>query len=153
MNEEENNSFRDLPVLGKIIVVILISIIIIGAFSVVFGGFFFGIAGFFTLFGVYYESIGMLLLYVLYVFLFGYIFEVFAKVFIRLAAMRVQGKFGLFFVRMTIDSFFNWLVLFSVDEFMSSIKISITTEIAAALLLFLAGEAIDSKKRSKNKRQ
>ncbi|SFD95137.1 Regulatory protein YrvL [Bacillus sp. OV194] len=152
MNKDNNNdSFRDMNLFNKIFVVTALTFLVILSISFVLGIFFLGIAGFFSLFGVQYESLYSLLIFVLFFFLLGFIFDLFSIAFIKLSSQYVLGKYQLFFTRMVIDCTFTWLSLHTVDEFMNSITIPVTTEIGAVLLFFFIEVAFDDKEKIKGK--
>ncbi|RRN67167.1 hypothetical protein EI200_23715 [Peribacillus simplex] len=144
---KDNDSFRDLNLFNKIFVVTALTFLVILSISFVLGSFFLGIAGFFSLFGVQYESLYSLLIFVLFFFLLGFIFDLFSIAFIKLSSQYVLGKYKLFITRMVIDCTFTWLALHTVDEFMNSITIPFTTEIIAVSLFFFIEVAFDVKKK------
>jgi hypothetical protein len=150
MNKDNNNdSFRDMNLFNKIFVVTALTFLVILSISFVLGSFFLGIAGFFSLFGVQYESLYSLLIFVLFFFFLGFIFDLFSIAFINLSSLYVLGKYKLFITRMVIDCTFTWLSLHTVDEFMNSIAIPVTTEIGAVLLFFFIEVAFDDKEKNK----
>ncbi|MES1042829.1 hypothetical protein FOA20_26160 [Peribacillus simplex] len=152
MNKDNNNdSFREMNLFNKIFVVTALTLLVILAISFVLGIFFLGIAGFFSLFGVQYESLYSLLIFVLFYFLLSFIFDLFSISFINLTSQYVIGKYKLFITRMVIDCTFNWLSLHTVDELMNSITIPVTTEIGAVLLFFFIEVAFDDKEKIKGK--
>ncbi|MGE7186235.1 YrvL family regulatory protein [Peribacillus sp. NPDC006672] len=151
MNKDnDNDSFRDMNLFNKIFVVTALTFLVILYISFVLGSFFLGIAGFFSLFGVQYESLYSLLIFVLFFFFLGFIFDLFSIAFINLSSLYVLGKYKLFITRMVIDCTFTWLSLHTVDEFMNSIAIPVTTEISAVLLFFFIEIAFDDKEKIKS---
>ena len=104
---KDNDSFRDMKLFNKILVVTALTF------------FFLGITGFFSLFGVKYESFYSLLIFVLFFFLLSFIFDLFSIAFIHLSSQYVLGEYKLFITRMVIDCIFTWLSLHTVDEFMN----------------------------------
>ncbi|MDF9759596.1 energy-coupling factor transporter transmembrane protein EcfT [Peribacillus simplex] len=150
MNKDnDNDSFRDMNLFNKILVVTALTFLVILSISFVLGSFFLGIAGFFSLFGVQYESLYSLFIFVLFFFFLGFIFDLFSIALINLASLYVLGKYKLFITRMFIDCTFTWLSLHTVDEFMNSIAIPVTTEICAVLLFFFIEVAFDDKEKNK----
>lgn len=131
--EEENEKFSDLNLSTKIIVVTGILFVV----TILFGGFLLGFNGLFVLFGVQYESFWSLLLYVLSVFVIGSIVDFFARGIIMLTTQQMTGRYKIFFTRMVIDTSFTWVMLYSIDEYMTTITVPLLTEIVAAFLLFL----------------
>ncbi|SES18005.1 Regulatory protein YrvL [Gracilibacillus ureilyticus] len=135
MSNNDSDSFRDMNGKEKIVTVLAIALLIIFAVGFVIGLYFFGIAGVFQLLGVQYTSIWALVIFVVSYFLLGIIAELFFKVFYKLTVRKITGKAQRFFIRIGFESTSNWLVLFTVDEFMNSITISFQTELIIALLL------------------
>lgn len=141
MDEEED----DLGLIGKIMVITLLVLLVLFALTVVIGGFFFGFLGFFHLFGVEYDSIGSVVLFVVFSFLLGIVVDLVPGALYRIYAPRMQGKYKIATVQIAVDTVFSWITLFTIDEFMNSITIPLATEIAAALLLALMEIVFDDK--------
>ncbi|WP_231378707.1 YrvL family regulatory protein [Virgibacillus sp. CM-4] len=59
----------------------------------------------------------------------GIIVEIFFKVIYKLSVRNITGRIKVFFVRISVAALSNWLVLFTVDEFMKSMILSIRSEI------------------------
>lgn len=135
MSENENDSFRDKNVKEKIIVIIGITLLIVLAVGFVFGLFFFGMAGVFKLLGVQYDSIWSLVIFVICMFGVGLILEVVTKSIFVLSARNMTEKTKILLIRIIIEFTSNWLVLFTVDELMNSITLSVQTEVVIAALL------------------
>ncbi|WP_052360704.1 YrvL family regulatory protein [Oceanobacillus manasiensis] len=98
-------------------------------------GLIFGIAGVFNLLGVEYDTVWSLLLFVFAFYSLGIIVELFSKAIFKLTTLYIIGRFKVTITRVCIEFASNWLVLYIVDEFMSSITLSIKTEIIVALLI------------------
>ncbi|MFD2760621.1 YrvL family regulatory protein [Lentibacillus juripiscarius] len=149
---KEDESFRYLKLRQKIIVVLALTLVVSIAIAIVFGGFFFGLTGFFSLIGVTYESTGTLLLFVLYCFLIGIIFEVIEKivlVFIVKANIRQSEKFlWTVFVKFGL----TWVVIYTVDELMGTITLSGFAEFLTALLIVSIDMIFDDEKRNNEKK-
>lgn len=141
--------FRNLNLFEKMLVITALTLIIVLSITIVIGSLFFGISGFFSLFGVQYTSTYSLIGFVLFFFLFGFILDLFSMIFIKLSSRYISGEYKLFITRMVIDCTFTWLALHTVDEFMNSITIPFTTEIIAVLLFFFIEVAFDVKKKEK----
>ena len=80
-----------LKIWEKLLVVVAMTLLIVGSITIFFGGIFFSLAGFFSLIGVTYDSMGSLLLFVLYCFLVGIVFEIIEKI---ISVFIVKGKFA-----------------------------------------------------------
>jgi len=141
--EEEDEKFRDLNLLTKIIVVTGILFVV----TILFGGFLLGFNGLFVLFGVQYDSFWSLVLYVLSVFVIGSVVDLFAKVIITITTQQMTARYQKFITRMVIDTGFTWLMLYSIDEYMTTITVPLLTEIVAALLLFFLNYFFDDEKK------
>jgi hypothetical protein len=133
----------------RIFAVSAITLLIIVCVSIIIGSIFFGIAGFFKLFGVRYESFSSLLLFVLLYFIIGFILDLIAMVFIRLATQNMTGKTKPFLTRMIIDCTFSWIAFHTADEIINGIAIQLTTEILAVIFFYLVGIAFEGKEKGK----
>jgi len=140
---EEDEKFRDLNLSTKIIVVTGILFVV----TILFGGFLLGFNGLFVLFGVQYDSFWSLLLYVLSVFVIGSVVDLFTKVIITITTQQMTARYQKFITRMVIYTGFTWLMLYSIDEFMTTITVPLLTEIVAALLLFFLDYFFDDEKK------
>ncbi|WP_425541837.1 YrvL family regulatory protein [Bacillus carboniphilus] len=147
----DNSSFRDIKLFTKVIVITAIIFLVIFSVSLVLGIFYFGFAGIFSLLGVKYDSFYSLLIFVLSYFLAGFVTDIFSDVFVRLSTHFISGKLKLFFTRMIIYCTFSLLLLFTIDEFMSSITIPFSIKILIALFLFTIEIAFDDKNTKRNK--
>ncbi|WP_208586141.1 YrvL family regulatory protein [Gracilibacillus suaedae] len=146
MSEQNNDSFRDMNKKEKLITVAAIALLIFFVAGFVIGVFFFGLAGLFELLGVRYHSIWSLLTFVVSFFVLGIIVDLFFKVFYKITVRNMIGKVKIGFFRFTFDFLSNWLVLFTVDEFMKSITLTFKSEVIIALLLALLEIVFDSDK-------
>ncbi|MGJ3198052.1 YrvL family regulatory protein [Peribacillus frigoritolerans] len=146
MPENNNDSFRDMNIKEKMATVTRLAFLIILVVGFVLGLYFFGLAGVFELFGVQYESIWSLIVFVVSFFILGIIVELFSKAIFKLSVQNITGKIKVFFIRISFEGTSNWLVLFAVDEFMKSITLSLKTEIIIALLLAIIEIVFDDDK-------
>lgn len=135
----------------KIIMVILMAILIIGAIALVGGLFFFGFAGLFYMIGIEYTSNVSLIIFVLSFLLIGFIVDLFFEGFAKFANEYVEGKWRKTVVFLCSSFAGNFLVLAIVDGFMASITISLQAKCILALFLALIDKAFstDDKKREK----
>ena len=91
MNRNNNKKpFRDLDLFEKIIVITSLTLLVVLSVTFVIGSFFFGIVGFFRLFGVQYTSPYSLIGFVLFFFLFGAVVDLFSIAFIKLSSNLFQ---------------------------------------------------------------
>ncbi|WP_231889878.1 YrvL family regulatory protein [Oceanobacillus sp. Castelsardo] len=130
----------------KIATIVGIALLIIFVVGFVFGIYFFGLAGVFKVLGVHYESIWSLVIFVIGILIIGIIVELFAKVIYKLSVRNLTGKIKVSLIRIIIEGLSNWLVLFTVDELMNSITLSLKTEIMIALFLTLFEIVFDDEK-------
>lgn len=137
MSEHNNDSFRGMNKKEKMATTIRIVLLIILVIGFVFGIYFFGLAGLFEVLGVHYESVWSLVIFVLGLLFIGIIFEVFSKVVFKLTVRNMSGKAKILFIQFIIESITNWVVLFTVDELMTSITLSLNTEVIIAVFIAL----------------
>lgn len=146
MPEHKDDSFRNMNIKEKILTIAGIALLIILVIGFVFGLYFFGLAGAFELLGVQYESIWSLVVFVISFVILGIIVELFSKVIFKLSIRNITGKLNILFTRIILEGTSNWLVLFTVDEFMKSIALSLQSEIIIALLLAILEIVFDDDK-------
>ncbi|MBN6206597.1 regulatory YrvL family protein [Ralstonia pickettii] len=144
-DEEVEVSFKDMNIKEKLVTIIGIALLIILVIGIIFGLYFFGLAGVFKVLGVQYDSVWSLVIFVISVFILSFFFELFSKVIYILLARQVTGKVQLVVMRLFIETASNWLVLFTVDEFMNSITLSFKAELIVALLLAVIEIVFDDK--------
>lgn len=144
-DEEVEVSFKDMNVKEKLVTIIGIALLIILVIGIIFGLYFFGLAGVFKILGVQYDSVWSLVIFVISVFILSFFFELFSKLIYILLARQVTGKVQLVVMRLFIETASNWLVLFTVDEFMNSITLSFKAELIVALLLAVIEIVFDDK--------
>ena len=101
--------------------------------------------------GVHYSSVWALVLFVAGFFVLGAIVELFTKAIFKLSVRKMTGELNVFFIRIGFESASNWLVLFTVDEFMGGITLSLEVEIILALLLAVVETSLDSDKNKPEK--
>ena len=146
MPQHKNESFREMTMKEKIATVVGIALLIIIVAGFIFGLYFFGLAGIFELLGVQYESYWSLIIFVVSFFIIGIIVELFFKVIYKLFIRNITGKIKVLFFRIIFEGTSNWLVLFTVDEFMNSIVLDLKTEIVIALVLAILEVVFDDDK-------
>jgi hypothetical protein len=117
---------------GTTLGVLSILSVVVGFILVLY---FFGMAAIFELLGVQYNSNWSLVVFVVSFFILGVIVELFTEAIFKLSVRNITGKMKVLFIRISFESTSNWLVLFTVDEFMRSITLSLKMEVIIALLL------------------
>ncbi|NHM33939.1 YrvL family regulatory protein [Neobacillus terrae] len=132
----------------KVLVITALTLVVVISIMFVIGSIFFGVVGFFNLFGVQYTSPFSLIGFVLLLFLFGGVVDLISITLITVLSQYVSGKYQSFITRMLIDCTFTWLALHMVDEYMNSITIPLKTEIVAVLLLFFIEIAFDNREKN-----
>ena len=132
---------------------IIALLLFIGAILAFFGGIiYFGFAGFFTLFGVQYDSGWSLLLFLLIYMIVDAIFDILVIPFMMMTVVFRRNPKLATALRILLKLIFAWAALHTVDEMMSSIDIPTRTEIILVLVLFLFELATDDRKMQKLKR-
>ncbi|MCY8022171.1 regulatory YrvL family protein [Bacillus licheniformis] len=128
--------------LGTMFAVTMIFLLILTVFTLFFGSYYFGVAGFFAIFGVTYEWPWSLFWYILLSFGLGALFEIPEKI----LSFMIGHKAATFM----IECFFTWLAIHLADELMDSITIPLDVEIIACLFLFVIHLAFeDNKERNR----
>lgn len=114
--------------------------------GIVFGGITFGLAGFFSLIGVSYESIGSLLLFIFFCFLVGIFFEVIEQVILFfIARANLPSKEKWVWIAL-IKLILSWIVIHIVNELMTTVVLSSWAEFLTALLIVSIDIVFDNKK-------
>ncbi len=132
----------------KLLIMIGVMILIIMAMGIVFGGYFFGLAGVFELLGVQYNSVWSLFVFVMGFFILGIFVELITKVIFVLSTRNIREKVYVLMIRLSLEFLSNWLVLFTVDELMKGITLSWKTEVMIALLLAVVERIFDKEDNS-----
>ena len=134
--------FRD-----KIIIGVAMTLLVAVSIGIVFGGIIFGLAGFFSLIGVSYESIGSLMLFIFFTFLVGIFFEIIEQItlfFITRANLPSKEKW----IWIALIKFIlSWIVIYIVNELMTTVVLSGLAVFLTALLIISIDIVFDDKKR------
>ncbi|GAA0592861.1 hypothetical protein GCM10009001_06200 [Virgibacillus siamensis] len=146
MSKRNRGSFRDMNIVEKTAVVVGIGLLIFFVAAFVFGIYFFGLAGIFELLGVQYKSVWSLLVFVVCFIFLGIIVELFSKAIYKLSVRNMTGKVNVIIVRFIIEGTSNLLVLYTVDEFLNGMILSMKTEIIVAFLIAVLEIVFDDKK-------
>ncbi|TRM10772.1 hypothetical protein FH966_03030 [Lentibacillus cibarius] len=135
----------------KVIVVMAMTFLIVVALAIVFGGIFLGLTGFFSLIGVTYESLGSLLLFVLYCFLVGIIFEIIEWIilfFIDKSNLHSKEKWiWIVLVKLVL----TWFVIHIVNELMTTVVLTGFAELLTAVLIVSIDIVFDDTKEVEEK--
>ncbi|MCF3942643.1 regulatory YrvL family protein [Oceanobacillus alkalisoli] len=150
MPESNDDSFRNMNKKEKIATVVGIALLILFVAGFIFGLYFFGLAGVFKVLGVQYDSVWSLAIFVVNLLVIGLIFEVFSNVIFKLSVRNMTGKAKVLMIRFLIEAITNWVVIFTVDELMRSITLSLQTEIIIAIFIATLEIVFDDKDTKKN---
>lgn len=134
----------------KIIIGVAMTLLFAVSIGIVFGGIVFGLAGFFSLIGVSYESIGFLLLFIFLAFLVGIFFEILEQVilfFISRANLPSKEKWVWIAL---IKLILSWIVIHIVNELMTTVVLSSLAVFLTALLIVSIDIVFDDKKETVN---
>lgn len=133
----------------KVIVGTAMTLLVVIATSIVFGGLFFSITGFFALIGVTYESIGSLLLFVFYCLLLGIAFEIIEMILLFFVARtNLQNREKWIWIAF-VKLISTWIVIHIVNELMTTVVLSSLAEFLTALLIVSVDVVFDDKKKLK----
>ena len=134
----------------KIIIGIAMTLLVAVSIGIVFGGLVFGLAGFFSLLGVSYESIGSLLWFIFFCFLVGIFFEIIEQVILLfIARSKAPSKEKWIWIAL-IKLILSWIVIHIVNEFMTTVVLSSVAEFLTALLIVSIDIVFDDKKDAVN---
>lgn len=130
----------------KTATVVVITLLIAMVVCLILGIYFFGMVGIFKLLGVQYSSIWSLVIFVVSFFILGIIVELFFKAIFELSFEHVPGN-GRLFLNIIFEAVSNWLILYTVDAFMTSITLSLEIEMIIALLIAILESVFDDDKK------
>jgi hypothetical protein len=136
-----------LKIWEKVIVGLAMTLLVVVAVAVVFGGFFLGLTGFFSLIGVTYESIGSLLMFVLYCFLVGIIFEIIEKIVVYFIVRANMGSRIKWVWITLVKLVLTWIVIHTVNELMTTVVLSGFAEFLTTLLIVSIDIVFDDEKK------
>lgn len=151
--EDDDIPFREMNRKQKITTVIIITALLTMAAGILFGIYFFGMAGLFNIFGVQYDSLLSLAIFVISVFFLGIIADFCFLVIYVILIPKINNNSTLLILSILVETFKNWLVLFTVDEFMGSISLALHTEWILAFILALIEIAFNDEKLDNWKRK
>ncbi|MCY8164358.1 regulatory YrvL family protein, partial [Bacillus inaquosorum] len=120
--KEQNEQFKEVKLSSKLIVIVSIILIVAIALAVIFGGYFFGMKGLFSILGITYDSNQTLVLFILVCFAAGLIIDPLTMIVSMILAKSLSlKKTALFaFILYFISSF---ITICFADYFMQSIYI------------------------------
>jgi Regulatory protein YrvL len=149
---EDDKSFKEESFRTKVIIIIAVAVLIIGAVGFAFGVYYFGLLGIFNLLGVQYDSLFSFFLFVVLFFLLGIPGELVVKVFEVLLSFLSANNVATSFL---INGLVNWSILCLADFFMDSIYISQQTMLVVACIIAIIETVLekDGKRGSQAERQ
>ncbi|WP_102335273.1 YrvL family regulatory protein [Salimicrobium jeotgali] len=112
----------------------LFSLVIVG---MIIGIYFLGIVGLFDILGVQYQSSWSLLLFVVSIFILGLPIDLVSGAVADLSVKKLRGKTSVFVVRFLFGFATNWIAIYIVDVFMSSVDLALGTKLVVSLVLTL----------------
>ncbi|MEC1546938.1 regulatory YrvL family protein [Bacillus rugosus] len=135
--KEQNEHSKDFNLKSKLIGIVSITFIVAIALAVIFGGYFFGIKGLFSILGVSYDSNQTLVLFILVSFAVGLIIDPLTKIVSMILAKSLSLKktalfaFILYFVS-------NFITICFADYYIQSIYIpDVLLLVISALMAFI----------------
>lgn len=132
-------------ILEKNVTIIGIVILVVFVIGFVFGLFFFGFAGIFSILGVQYNSKWSLVIFVVCYFLLGGIIDLFFNVFNMWANNYVDNKTEKFIIQWGIGFASSLLILMIIDILMGSITIALKAKFIIALVLGILEPVFEDK--------
>lgn len=143
---KKNGFFRGFKIFGgNLIAIALLGLVIIGSLLLGIGTYFLGVAGFFYIFNVEYDSLYYLLLFLIFFFILSYFTKLIAKLSLIIFGPYLKTKKRFIGMKFILITFALWLAIFIIDEMMVEITVPIWTEILGALLLSIADTAFKGK--------
>ncbi|GGE37099.1 hypothetical protein GCM10011391_14990 [Pullulanibacillus camelliae] len=139
-----NLRFRD-----KLVVIIGIGIIIGIALAIIFGCFFFGIVGFFSLIGVTYDSHMSLILFVALCLIINSLLEILSKGIMTKLWKDKKASLTRGVLAVVMNSLIMLYVVHKIDEGMSSIQLIRWAEWEFVLLITVVNIVFNEKKRAR----
>ncbi|MCY9341726.1 regulatory YrvL family protein [Bacillus inaquosorum] len=135
--KEQNEQFKELKLSSKLIVIVSIILIVAIALAMIFGGYFFGMKGLFSILGITYDSNQTLVLFILVCFAAGLIIDPLTMIVSMILAKSLSLKktalfaFILYFIS-------NFITICFADYFMQSIYIpDVLLFVISALMAFI----------------
>ncbi|MEN1968533.1 YrvL family regulatory protein [Lentibacillus sp. N15] len=129
---------------GNIKTIISMTVFAVIIIGLLLGVYLFGIAGIFEVLGVQYKSNWSLLIFVIGFFILGLLVDLVLGAMADISAKKVSGKITAFVIRFIFGFVTNLIVIFTVDEFMSSISLSPGTKLVISLILTIFESALGS---------
>ena len=136
MNDNHDDDSKDLGKFGGILALGMIVLLILSVLLLVFGIFFFGVAGFFSLLGVTYDSVKVLVYFTGLLFVIDFLLEPISKIIAGLFS-RSFHSYIRFIIRSIFMVAFSSLSFYITDECISGITIPVRTEVLLGLIFFL----------------
>lgn len=150
MKDNHDDDFKDMGWFGSLLALGMVVILVLLAILLVFGIFFFGIAGFFSLLGVTYESVKALVYFTLLLLLIDFFIEPLSKLVTGFVSRGFQSS-KRFIIRSIMMVAFSALSFYIADECISGITIPVRTELLLGVISYLIELVFEERpKREKN---
>lgn len=122
-------------------------------FAILFGIILFGLAGFFSLIGVTYDSLWALMIFIIACFVMSLLFEIIEVVILEKIKQTRISNYEKLLWRFVISGMFTWIVIYIVSGLMKSIDLTISAQILTALLIVGIDIALDYTPKKNAKRR
>lgn len=133
----------------KKLILMIFSLLIPIAF--LFGLIVFGLAGFFSLIGVTYDSLWTVVIFIIACFVMSFLFEIIEVLLLAKIKQSSISAYEKLLWRIVISGLFTWMIIYIVSGLMKSIDLTISAQILTTLLIVGLDIALDyrPKKRAK----
>lgn len=147
-----DESFKNETFGKKILIIIVVTILLVGAIGFVITAFYFGIVGLFNLLGVEYDSLWSLVWFTVYYFLLGIFGDIIIKIFIVLTNMSNIWSDNYKKNSILIYSFLvNWGIVSLLNVLMDSINLHLLTQVIISLIIAILDLISKSNKEKSQK--
>ena len=149
MNDNRDD-FKGMGRAGGIFALCMIGLLILFSLLLVFGIFFFGVAGFFSLLGVTYDSVKVLVYFTVLLFLIDLFMQPFSKVIAGLFS-RVFSSYKRFIIRTIFMVAFSALSFYIADECITGLSIPVRTELILGIISYLIEVVFEGRPKPRKK--
>lgn len=149
MNDNRDD-FKGMGRAGGIFALCMIGLLILFSLLLVFGIFFFGVAGFFSLLGVTYDSVKVLVYFTVLLFLVDLFMQPFSKVIAGLIS-RVFSSYKRSIIRTIFMVAFSALSFYIADECITGLSIPVRTELLLGIISYLIEVVFEDRPKPRKK--
>ncbi|HLR10595.1 MAG TPA: YrvL family regulatory protein [Sporosarcina sp.] len=126
-----------------IVVTIALAIVILVPVIILFGGILIGLAGFFSLIGVTYDSLWALAIFLIACFGVSFFFEIIeVLILMKVERAKITGTEKLLWL-IVIKGLCTWIVIYIVNGLMTSVNLSISAQLLTTVLIVAVDLALD----------